>query len=297
MPNNPALLSSLAEARGQQREVRLMGTSAKYWVYPAKGKAKGTIVFVHGFRGSHDGLHAIIGALEDFDCIAPDLPGYGLSEPIKPKHDLPTYSIWLGEFISSLNLKSKPDVVGHSFGTLVVSAHAAHANDMASVVLINPVSKPGLQGPRRFTSALTEFLFWVTSKMPERGSRFFIDSWPVIQFVSSVMTKSRERDLRNWVHQQHHSTMKNYANSNVMYESYHASIHHCVEEFAPKIENHTLMIAGQRDDITSAKQQLEVSMKLPDARLVVIPKVGHLVHYECSGEAAALIREFLTEGK
>jgi pimeloyl-ACP methyl ester carboxylesterase len=295
MAMTPAQLFELAAARGVEQKTQISGTEASYWVYPAKGPSKGTIVFVHGFRGAHDGLHAIIGSLDDFDCIAPDLPGYGVSAPASTKHDLETYSAWLGEFIRKLKLNAKPAVVGHSFGTLVVAAHAAQKNEMGSIVLINPVSKPGLQGPRRFVSALTSLLFWATGKLPEKGSRAIVDSWVVLQFVSSVMAKSRDRELRNWIHRQHHSTMKNYANSDVMYESYQASIHHCVEEYAAKIKNHTLMIAGERDDITSAAQQLEVSKKLPDAKLVVIPKVGHLVHYEASSNAAILIREFLAE--
>lgn len=295
MVTTPARLFELAAARGVEKKTQVAGTVASYWHFPAKDKSKGTIVFVHGFRGAHDGLHAIIGSLEDFDCYAPDLPGYGVSEPAKTRHDLDTYSVWLGEFISQLKLPTKPAVVGHSFGTLVVAAHASQKNEMGSIVLINPVSKPGLQGPRRFVSAMTSFLFWATGKLPEKGSRAVVDSWLVLQFVSSVMAKSRDRNLRSWIHQQHHSTMKNYANSDVMYESYQASIHHCVEEYAARIKNHTLMIAGERDDITSAAQQLEVSKKLPDAKLVVIPKVGHLVHYEASEEAAGLIREFLTE--
>jgi pimeloyl-ACP methyl ester carboxylesterase len=91
--------------------------------------------------------------------------------------------------------------------------------------------------------------------------------------------------------------MINYASKKVFYESYLASVRHCVEEYAPRIKNRTLMIAGERDDITSVEQQTEVSAKMPRAKLVVIPEVGHLVHYEASEEAASLIRAFLTEAK
>ncbi len=297
MPVKPAQVSSLASTRGEERGVRLLAAETKYWFYPAKSKSKGAIVFVHGFRGAHDGLHAIIGELTEYDCFAPDLPGYGLSEPVSAAHDLETYSIWLGNFIASLNLVQKPTVVGHSFGTMVVAAHAGDQRaDMGDVVLINPVSKPSLQGPRRFTSAMTSALFWITSRLPERGSRFFVDSWLVLQFVSSIMAKTRDKELRSWIHSQHHTTMKNYSSKRVMYESYLASVHHCVEEYAPRILNRTLMIAGERDDITSVSQQREVAAKLPNAELVVIPKVGHLIHYEASAVAASLIADFIAAG-
>ncbi|CAB4955769.1 unannotated protein [freshwater metagenome] len=294
----PAQIFAKAQARGVRNEIVIDGSSIAYWTYPAKSKSNGTIVFVHGFRGAHDGLHAIIGQLEDFDCIAPDIPGYGASQPATTPHDLETYSSFLGKFIAGLKLPSKPTVLGHSFGTMIVAAHAAaQANDMAEVVLINPVSKPSLQGPRRFISTLTSGFFWFTSKLPERGSRFFVDSWPILQFVSSVMSKSHDRALRAWIHRQHHTTMKNYASKAVMYESYLASVQHCVEEYAPRILNRTLMIAGEKDDITSVIQQTEVSAKLPNAQLVVIPKVGHLIHYEASEAAVTEIRKFLKASK
>lgn len=294
MAVHQAVVAELAKKRGVEGATRIMGSETKFWFYPAEQKSKGALVFVHGFRGAHDGLHTIIGELTDYDCYAPDLPGYGASEPVSKPHDLDTYSEWLGDFIKSLKLAEKPDVIGHSFGTMVVSAHAAaQTADMAAVILINPVSKPSLQGPRRFISALTSGLFWLTSHLPERGSRFFVDSWLVLQFVSSTMAKTRDKNLRAWIHAQHHTTMKNYANKAVMYESYLASVQHCVEEYAPKITNRTLMIAGERDDITSVEQQTEVSQKLSSAKLVIIPKVGHLIHYEESTRAAELIREFL----
>jgi len=294
----PEQLFAKAQARGVRNELVIDGSKVAYWSYPAKAKAKGTILFVHGFRGAHDGLHALIGLLDDFDCIAPDLPGYGYSQPSSTPHDLTTYSAFLGNFIFGLKLPKSPTVLGHSFGTMIVAAHAAaQLDDMGDLVLINPVSKPSLEGPRWFTSALTSGFFWFTRKLPENGSRFFVDSWPILQFVSSVMSKSHDRALRAWIHRQHHTTMKNYATKAVMYESYLASVQHCVEEYAPKILNRTLMIAGEQDDITSVKQQTEVSEKLPDAQLVVIPKVGHLIHYEASEAAVSEIRKFLKASK
>lgn len=293
----PAEVASLAARRGVERNLELMGARAKYWLYPAGAASRGTIVFVHGFRGAHDGLHTIIGELNDYDCYAPDLPGYGVSEALSLEHDLDNYSAWLGKFIAALKLPVAPTVVGHSFGTMIVAAHAAdQKRDMADVVLINPISKPSLQGPRGFISGLTSLFFRFTSKLSENGSRFFVDSWLVLQFVSSIMAKTKNRELRKWIHNQHHKTMINYSSKKVFYESYLASVRHCVEEYAPRIVNRTLVIAGERDDITSVEQQTEVSAKMPNSTLIVIPNVGHLVHYEASDIAAAAIREFVGSG-
>jgi pimeloyl-ACP methyl ester carboxylesterase len=291
----PAAMALSASQRAVHREVQIMGSTTHYWTYKAKTASRGTIIVLHGYRGAHDGLEGVIGGLEDFDCIAPDLPGYGITAPLNARHSIATYDKWLGEFIKAMKLPVKPFVLGHSFATIVISAHAASSNDMSDIVLLNPVSKPGLKGPRRFISAITEAFFWVASKLPERGARRMMDNWLLIQALSWLMAKSRDKNVRKWVHQQHHSTLKDYANCKVMFECYHASVHHCVEEYASSIKNRTLMIAGGKDDITSAKQQLEVSKKLSNATLVVFPEVGHLTHYESTKQVGIEATKFLSK--
>lgn len=297
MSVKPAMMGQIGAARATHHEVEVLGHTTHYWTYPAKGKSKGTLVLLHGYRGAHDGLEPIIGGLEDFDCIAPDLPGYGITEPLDKKHNLATYSEWLGEFLMALKLPVKPAVLGHSFATLVMSHHTSKNDDMGDLIMLNPVAKPGLKGPRRYTSLLTEGIFWAASKLPERGARYIMDHWLLIQVTSSVMCKTRDKALRKWVHGQHHKTLKDYANATVMFECYQASISHSVEEFASAIENRTLMIAGAEDDITSEKQQREVAPLLANSTLAVLPGVGHLTHYETTEEVCILIRDFLSEAK
>lgn len=296
MPVKPAQMARIAAKRAVHHETTIMGSIAHYWTYPAKGKSKGTIVVLHGYRGAHDGLEGIIGGLDEYDCIAPDLPGYGISAPLEARHDISIYASWLGEFLKALDLKVKPTVLGHSFATIVMSHHATRSDDMGRLVMLNPVAKPGLNGPRRFASLITEGFFWLASKLPERGSRLMMDNWFLIQLLSSVMCKTKDKDLRRWVHAQHHRTLKDYANSRVMFECYQASIHHCVEEYARDIPNESLLLAGDKDDITSAKQQIEVSKLFPKQKLVIIPEVGHLTHYETTEVVVSETRKFL-EGK
>jgi pimeloyl-ACP methyl ester carboxylesterase len=283
-----------AEQRAVAKTTQFEGGHVAYWYYPAAGRSKGDIVFVHGFRGAHDGLHAIIAQLEDYDCYAPDIPGFGLTEPAKTEHGLETYSRFLGSFISGLKLKAKPTVVGHSFGSLIVARHAFEAKgDIDRVVLINPVSKPGLEGPRRVISLGTSLVLKFAKLLPERGSRFIVDSWPVIRFVSATMYKGHDKAIRRWVHKQHHATMVRYANKNVLFESYQASITESVEKYAAGIKNRTLLIWGEFDDITSLEQQREVFEQWSNAEYDLIEGVGHLTHYEASDKVAKMIHDFL----
>jgi pimeloyl-ACP methyl ester carboxylesterase len=53
------------------------------------------------------------------------------------------------------------------------------------------------------------------------------------------------------------------------------------------------MIAGQGDRIAPLSGQRATVGLFPDARLVELPTVGHLIHYEASQAVADAIRTFV----
>ncbi|UUT35244.1 alpha/beta fold hydrolase [Microbacterium elymi] len=65
-----------------------------------------------------------------------------------------------------------------------------------------------------------------------------------------------------------------------MREAFVTSVSHDVRESAARIAQPTLLIAAQRDDITPIEKERELAEIFPDAELVEIPEVGHLIHYE-----------------
>ena len=66
-----------------------------------------------------------------------------------------------------------------------------------------------------------------------------------------------------------------------------------VRAYAPRISQPTLLVAAQRDDITPIEAERHLATLFPDATLVEIPDVGHLIHYETPAPAADAIRRFL----
>lgn len=55
----------------------------------------------------------------------------------------------------------------------------------------------------------------------------------------------------------------------------------------------TLLVAAQKDDITPIEAERHLATLFPDAELVEIADVGHLIHYETPADAAGAIRRFL----
>jgi pimeloyl-ACP methyl ester carboxylesterase len=251
---------------------------------------------IHGYRGNHRGLEAIVGGLGNFRVIVPDLPGFGESEQLQGRHSLDSYANWLDNFLNQLGITSQVNLVGHSFGTLVVGKYAS-TRLCRSIVLINPVSAPALQGPRAFLTRITSLFYHLSNLLPESIGGWLLKSPVAVMIMSSVMAKTKDRVLRSWIHKQHLSNFSDFSSVRVATEGYDASISTDLSAMAPSITSPVLVVAAELDDITAIDRQREVVKHYPKARLVEIDSVGHLVHYEAPQQAARYIASFVEEAK
>lgn len=292
-----AELAASARARAIRREFVIDNREVAFWFYPALKPTNESIILIHGYRGNHHGLEAIAGALVDFDLCIPDLPGFGKSATLNASHGIEEYADWLNHFIEALSLAHKPHLLGHSFGSIVVSAYAARYNGIESLILENPVSSPALSGPRALVSAATNAFFDLTKKVPETVGTRLLKSWPLVRGMSVVMAKTRNRDLRRWIHAQHDANFSDFASRRVALEGYKASISNCVADFSSKFSVPVLMLVGELDDITSLSQQRELfdSLEVSASQLVEFSSVGHLTHYEIPEMIAESVREWVSE--
>ena len=289
-------LTNQARSRGLRRNINLGGKEFVFFDYPARFDTSETIVMIHGYRGNHRGLEAIVGGLGDYRVIVPDLPGFGESSELSSVHNLDTYANWLEQFLSELGIVSTANLVGHSFGTLVVG-HYASTRDCNSIVLINPVSGPALSGPRAFLTRMTSAFYHLSNLLPESIGGWLLRSPIAVMVMSTVMAKSKDRKLRGWIHKQHLSNFSDFASVRVATEGYDASISSDLSVMAPSITTPVLIIAAEFDDITAIEIQREVAKLYPLAKLVEIKNVGHLVHYEAPEQAAKYITSFIKELK
>lgn len=271
----------------------MLGSRTRYWEYGDPQSAD-VIVVVHGFRGDHHGLEPVIAQLAQARIIAPDLPGFGESEPLAGRaHTLDAYSAWLTAFVESLHIRGRVTVLGHSFGSTVASAAVASSLSVDSLVLINPIAAPALSGPRGVLTRLAVFYYWLGATLPSRLGFALLKNRVIVRVTSLAMVKTRVPSLRRWIHDQHDEYFSAFANREVVLEAFRASISNDVSKFASQISVPTLLIAAERDDITTVAKQRELADNFPQATLHVIDGVGHLIHYETPAAAAMLIRNFL----
>jgi len=287
--------SLLAAIPVEKDEVTVLGSTTRYWTYGASD-APFTIVIAHGYRGEHHGIEPIIAQLPGIRFISPDLPGFGESTPLTDvPHSVAGYAAWLTAFVDTLGLTGRAIILGHSFGTIVAANALADGLATPAVIMVNPIATSGLRGPRQLATKVTVAYYELASRLPEKVGHRLLNSWFVVQFMSSSMTKTRERPLRRWIHNEHHTYFSRYANRDVVVEGFRASISTDVSAFAARITTPTLLVAAERDDITPVAAQFELERVIPNATLRVLADVGHLIHYEVPALAAEAITSFLDD--
>lgn len=279
-----------AQRRALSEVIELNLGKTALWRYPASKKSRGTILLIHGYRGTHHGLEAIVGALEDFDCVVPDLPGFGESPEFGSEHSIETYSQWLAQLIEQLRAP-KLLVMGHSFGTLVVAKYASEHHS-APIALVNPVSSPALSGPRGVLSKLTALFYKVAAILPPKLGRWLLSHPLAVWAVTEFMYRAEEPDLKRWVARQHQTFFSRFASTRSVSEGFQASISCTVSDFSSSITQQVLLVCCERDDLTAIEVQRKVAGEFPKATYVEIPKLGHLIHYEGPSLVAENIKDF-----
>ncbi|WP_120336947.1 alpha/beta fold hydrolase [Cryobacterium soli] len=293
VPSPFADLLSQMDARAAT--VTVLGSDTRYWEY-GDPESPTTVVLVHGFRGDHHGLEAVVAQLDGLRIISPDLPGFGESSAFAAlPHTIESYAAWLAEFLRVLAVPGRLVVLGHSFGSIVVAAAAAAPAGLPAqdLVLVNPIAAPALSGPRGILTRLAVFYYWLAARLPERLGFGLLRNRVIVRVMSITMAKTRNRQRRRWIHNQHDRYFSAFADRTVVLEAFRASVSHDVSEYASAIPTRTLLIAADKDDITPVAAQERLVTQFADAQLEVLPGVGHLIHYEVPEAAARALRRFL----
>lgn len=276
-----------------RHEVEAAGGTTVYWVYGPADAAE-TVVAVHGFRGEHHGLEPVVALLPGVRTVSPDLPGFGETAPLPGRtHDIEAYTHWLREFVAAVAPGAV--ILGHSFGSIVASAAVADGLETPRLILVNPIGAPALEGPRGILTRLAIFYYWTGARLPEGLGTAVLRNGIVVRIMSVSMAKTRDKELLRFIHDQHDTYFSDFADRAVLHDAFVTSVSHDVSEYAARIAVPTLLVAADRDDITPIEAERELATVFPNARLVEIEGVGHLIHYEKPAEAAAAITRFLAE--
>ncbi|MFD5278068.1 alpha/beta fold hydrolase [Pseudarthrobacter sp. NPDC058362] len=295
----PRFISPALAERTTAATVELEDATVAYWTYEPEQPTPDTrtILVIHGFRGDHHGLLRVADLLPDMRIIMPDLPGFGASTAFRTgEHSVTGYGRFIAGFLAALDLGPDTVLLGHSFGS-IVAAHfvATHPGAVTPLILVNPIAAPALEGPKGIMTRLAVLYYKLAARLPSRPGQALLRSPLIVRVMSEAMAKTRDPDLRRFIHGQHHAYFSAFANRESLLESFRASVGSHVSEAAGGLTLPVLLIAGEKDEIAALPDQHRLAAILPDAELKVIPGVGHLIHYETPEPAAAHIRSFLKD--
>lgn len=234
-------------------------------------------VFLHGFPLDHRmWLDQIEGLADIRECIAPDFPGFGRSDPISERAlTMESLADGIAEFIGG----EAADIVALSMGGYVALAlWERHPEVFRTLTLVDTRSaadsEEGIEG-RRATAEQVAAL-GVSSLVEGLLGR-------LLSPEAGVHVRARLRGMIEYTSP----------------ETVVAALEGMARrpDRTPLLEGisvPTLVIVGEEDVLAPPDLAEEMAGRIPDARLVVIPGAGHMTPIEAPAEVTAALREFLS---
>ena len=270
------------------------GAKVHYWTY--HDDAPRTMVLIHGFTGSHEGFQYLEPLLPDVRLIVPDLPGFGVSDvPPKSSWTIDRLAALTNQFVASLNLTEPPIILGHSMGGLVVSGMIHQDPELfGDVILISPVPTAiGWSDSRRAGMILGALQYRIGAKAGKAGQKL-VKSKLLSRGTTLTLLKTKDPARRRAIYQ-HHLQNLDYISSIDYYQALYTDINRRgAIDYANQLrQKRLLLIAGNRDTVTPLRYMRQLADAIQPQQFVIIPGVGHLIHYEKALEATTAIRDFL----
>ena len=256
---------------------------------------------IHGLGGQATNWTDLMGLLaDDLDSWAPDLPGFGWSPP-PPDGDYSLGALALAMEVFVESLGSRIDLFGNSLGGAVAVRLAARRPDLVrSLVLTSPalpdlrprrhtigvpaVAIPGLGEqlwrkmaslpPERQVQAMLEINFGDPSRVTQTRRHEAMEEYRRrgdLPYAGDALSKTARGLLRAFVD----------AGAGGLWRQ--AASLHCP----------SLVIYGGRDRLVDPKRARKAARTIPGARIVMLPRVGHVAQLEAPELVARFVCSFL----
>ena len=235
-----------------------------------------TLLFIHGYRGSHEGLSEVISALpSNYKIHSPDIPpagGKSLSD-----YTTEEYTKYIIDYIKKNHLE-KPILIGHSLGSIIASATAAKYPDLVNdkLILLSPISKK----PAKPFAMLTP----LPAILPVKIVDYITTKYMFVPGDKQLFQKALKIT---------HKCSSSNTNKHDLWRAGKYSASTSIADFNPTSKD-ILLVAGEKDRLIPIKATKSLAQKL-GAKLVVIPDTGHIMNYEVPKKVAKAISDFLIQ--
>jgi pimeloyl-ACP methyl ester carboxylesterase len=249
--------------------------------YEIQGKGD-SLVVIPGFGGGTGAYFRTIPVLtRDYRVIAIDNRGSGLSDKPDIPYSMEMMADDVAGLLEALGI-TRAHVLGTSMGGMIAQ-HVAlrHPEKTATLMLLGTTCGGKHSVPASQEFVRHTFLVEQTPEERARGqipfffSQGFIDSSPdVIDSIVSVLVKYSPVPY-------------------VVARQTGASFLHDTYDRLPDIGVPTLVIAGAEDEVIPVGNARILASRIPNAELVIMDGLRHVVHTEAPEELHSVIRDFL----
>lgn len=255
----------------QSKTIKVDGLDVRYYT-AGQGEP---LVVIHGGGGdARTWRHNIAELAENYTVYAPDLPGYGGSQPLDGAYYIPELVEFVDKFARSLGLE-KFNLVGHSLGGGIALNYALKSpHKIKKLVLVSSLclgreiafwvrlfSLPALiRSIGALTIAVLKSVKWVVKQM--NPVEFIMPLSPASMTVGGSITTFWEQTL-------------------------------VLENRLSEVTMPTLLVWGAKDPIVPVRQAYRASKVIPDCRVEVFENRGHNVHRDELKQFSSVITRFL----
>ena len=237
------------------------------------------VLFLHGFPLDHGMWREAIGALgEAFDCIAPDLRGFGRSNaPLATPLTMEQHADDAAALLDSLGVQ-RAHVVALSMGGYAALAFAErHAARLASLALVDTRAAADDEKGRAARSAAADHVL-------EAGRAVFAREMLEKLVAPSASLEVRARLL---------STMEATPYETIVAALLGMRARPDRTHVLQALDCPLLIVCGELDVITPPDASRAMAAANPHGELALIPDAGHMSPMERPREFAAILADFL----
>lgn len=227
--------------------------------YAVEGEGS-PVVLIHGLAGSWNWWRRNIPALrERFTVYLIDLPGFGGMRAYRNEFSIEHAPEWLQSLLAALEVK-RPSVIGHSMGGGISLAYAARwPDDVDKLVLVAPAV--GLPHKTVFGSLVP--LLVATGHMAPRFYPTLV--WDAVRCGPRMVLQTAKKLV----------SMAEAAD-------------------AQQVKAPVLLVWGRNDTLVPLKTGEGLRSAIPQSRLHIIERAGHVPMFERSGEFNDVVLRFLS---
>lgn len=243
--------------------------------------------------GSSETWRSVIPPLaKKFRVIAPDLLGHGESAKLRTDYSLGAFAVWLRDFLDELGV-SRATVIGHSLGGGVAMQFVYQHPDYAQRLIL--ISSGGL-GPdvgwvlRLLSAPGAELVLPVIAPTPVLSVGNKLRSW----LRGAGIQSPRGAELWNaYSSLSDGETRQSFLKTLRSVVDYRGQAVSALNRLQLREELPVMAIWGERDGIIPVDHAYAAHEARTDARLEVLPDVGHFAQVEAPMRVVELIEDFI----